>query len=130
MPNLNYGGTQDDTVNDIVKNEIMSLMKNNPRITITDIAKALNISRPTATRKIKEVKIDNYIYRIGSDKKGSWIVNERWFLSILRIYMFLFLERSDSIDKNLLFSLWSWNGKNYLWIPRNDYSTSIGYRWS
>lgn len=77
MPNLNYGGTQDDTVNDIVKNEIMSLMKNNPRITITDIAKALNISRPTATRKIKEVKIDNYIYRIGSDKKGSWIVNER-----------------------------------------------------
>ena len=77
MPNLNYGGTQDDTVNDIVKNEIMSLMKNNPRITITDIAKALNISRPTATRKIKEVKNDNYIYRIGSDKKGSWIVNER-----------------------------------------------------
>ena len=111
MPNLNYGGTQDDTVNDIVKNEIMSLMKNNPRITITDIAKALNISRPTVTRKIKELKIDNYIYRIGSDKKGSWIVNERWFLSILRIYMFLFLERSDSIDKNLLFSLWSWNGK-------------------
>lgn len=81
MPNLNYGGIQDDTVNDtvndIVKNEIMNLMKNNPRITITDIAKALNISRPTATRKIKEVKIDNYIYRIGSDKKGSWIVNER-----------------------------------------------------
>ena len=61
----------------IVKNEIMSLMKNNPRITITDIAKALNISRPTVTRKIKELKIDNYIYRIGSDKKGSWIVNER-----------------------------------------------------
>lgn len=85
MPNLNYGGIQDDTVNDtvnntvndIVKNEIMNLMKNNPRITITDIAKALNISRPTVTRKIKELKIDNYIYRIGSDKKGSWIVNER-----------------------------------------------------
>ena len=81
MPNLNYGGIQDDTVNDTVndtvKNEIMNLMKNNPRITITDIAKALNISRPTVTRKIKELKIDNYIYRIGSDKKGSWIVNER-----------------------------------------------------
>lgn len=81
MPNLNYGGIQDDTVNDtvndIVKNEIMNLMKNNPRITITDIAKALNISRPTVTRKIKELKIGNYIYRIGSDKKGSWIVNER-----------------------------------------------------
>ena len=85
MPNLNYGGIQDDTVNDtvndivndIVKNEIMNLMKNNPRITITDIAKSLNISRPTVTRKIKELKIDNYIYRIGSDKKGSWIVNER-----------------------------------------------------
>ena len=55
----------------------MNLMKNNPRITITDIAKALNISRPTVTRKIKELKIGNYIYRIGSDKKGSWIVNER-----------------------------------------------------
>ena len=27
-----------DTLNDIVKNEIMSLMKNNPRITITDIS--------------------------------------------------------------------------------------------
>ena len=58
--------TVNDTVNDIVKNEIMSLLKNNPRITITDIAKALNISRPTVTRKIKELKIDNYIYRIGS----------------------------------------------------------------
>ena len=53
--------TVNDTVNDIVKNEIMSLMKNIPRITITDIAKALNISRPTVTRKIKELKIDNYI---------------------------------------------------------------------
>ena len=43
--------TVNDTVNDIVKNEIMSLLKNNPRITITDIAKALNISRPTVKSK-------------------------------------------------------------------------------
>ena len=61
MPNLNYGGTQDDTVNDIVKNEIMSLMKNNPRITITDIAKAL-IYSSTVSRKHHSLFVQKITY--------------------------------------------------------------------
>ena len=59
---------QNDTVNDTVFN----LIKQNSKIKATEISERLNISLSTAKRKIKELKEQELIERIGSDKTGHW----------------------------------------------------------
>lgn len=65
--------TQNDTVNDTVLNFI----KQNNKITATEISERLNMSLSTAKRKIKELKEKGIIERIGSDKTGYWKIIEQ-----------------------------------------------------
>lgn len=72
-----------DTVNDTVKPEadtvndtVFNLIKQNNKITAAQISEALNISLSTAKRKIKELREQQMIERIGSDKAGYWKINE------------------------------------------------------
>ena len=62
-----------DTVNDTV-NDIVNLIKTNQKITIDEIAVALNKSKSTISRKIKQLQDDEVIARVGSDKSGHWAV--------------------------------------------------------
>ncbi len=62
---------QNDTVNDTV----FSLIKQNKNITATQISEQLKISLSTAKRKIKKLKEQGFIKRIGSDKTGYWKIN-------------------------------------------------------
>ncbi|NOU17225.1 MAG: winged helix-turn-helix transcriptional regulator [Bacteroidales bacterium] len=65
--------SQNDTVNDTVFN----LIKQNNKITATEISERLKISLSTAKRKLKELKESGKVERIGSDKTGVWkIVDE------------------------------------------------------
>jgi predicted HTH transcriptional regulator len=65
--------TKNDTVNDTV----FSLINQNKKITANEISERLNMSLSTTKRKIKELKEQGLIARIGSDKTGSWkIVNK------------------------------------------------------
>jgi ATP-dependent DNA helicase RecG len=48
---------------------------NNPNITFDELAKALNKSRRTISRIIKQLREQGIISREGSDKKGQWKVN-------------------------------------------------------
>ena len=57
-----------DTVNDTV----FSLIVQNNKIKVRGISERLNISLSTAKRKIKELKEQGLIERIGSDKTGHW----------------------------------------------------------
>lgn len=65
--------------NDTVKYEndtVFSLILENPNITASGIAERLGISIATAKRRIKALKDNGIIKRVGSDKAGSWqIVN-------------------------------------------------------
>jgi len=61
-----------DTVNDTVFN----LIRQNNNITAIEISKQLNISLSTVKRKIKKLKEQNRIERIGSDKAGYWKIVE------------------------------------------------------
>ena len=61
---------QNDTVNDTV----FSLIKQNGKIKANEISERLNIGLSTAKRKIKELKEQGMIERIGSDKTGHWKV--------------------------------------------------------
>lgn len=59
---------EDDTVNDTV----FSLVKQNKNITATEISDRLKMSLSTVKRKIKNLKEQGKIERIGSDKTGYW----------------------------------------------------------
>lgn len=67
-----------DTVNivyDTAKLEndtVLDLIKQNNKITATEISKKLNIILSTAKRRLKKLKDNQIIKRIGSDKTGYW----------------------------------------------------------
>jgi len=75
-----YVDTVNDTVkpqNDTVNDTVFNLIKQNNKITATEISVHLNISLSTAKRKIKELKEKGIIERIGSDKTGNWKIVEQ-----------------------------------------------------
>jgi len=63
---------QIDTVNDTV----FSLIKQDNKITANEISERLKMSLSTVRRKIKELKEQGIIERIGSDKTGHWKITE------------------------------------------------------
>lgn len=64
--------TQNDTVNDTLFN----LIRQNSKITATEISEALKISLSTTKRRIKELKEKGMIERVGSDKTGHWKITD------------------------------------------------------
>ncbi len=71
--------TVNDTVkvkNDTVNDTVISLIHLNPDITTEKLAEKLNISIATVKRRIKKLKDEGVLTRVGSDKTGYWKVNE------------------------------------------------------
>ena len=86
LRNKNYGSTNvndkskiTDNVTEVTKlqKDIISLIKNNPSITNADIAKELNTARETITRNISKLKSLGILERVGSDRKGSWVIKNK-----------------------------------------------------
>lgn len=72
-----------DTVNDTVKQQIdtandtvFAVIKQNNKITANEISERLKMSLSTVKRKIKELKNNGKIERIGSDKTGYWKITQ------------------------------------------------------
>ncbi len=72
-----------DTVNDTVKHQIdtvndtvFSLINQDNKITAKEISERLKMSLSTVRRKIKDLKDNRKIERIGSDKTGHWKIIE------------------------------------------------------
>ncbi|HOZ29329.1 MAG TPA: Fic family protein [Bacteroidales bacterium] len=72
-----------DTVNDTVKSQfdtvndtVFSLIKQDNKITANEISERLKLSLSTVRRRIKELRNNGKIERIGSDKTGHWKINE------------------------------------------------------
>lgn len=63
---------QVDTVNDTV----FLLIKQDKNITAKEISESLKMSLSTVRRKIKELRINGKLERIGSDKTGHWRIIE------------------------------------------------------
>lgn len=55
---------------------LCKLLKENPKITQSEIQKQLNLSRSKVQRTMKKLIIDGVIENIGSHRKGHWKVNE------------------------------------------------------
>lgn len=62
-----------DTLNN-TNDTVFSLILGNPNITASGIAERLGIGIATAKRRIKALKDNGIIKRVGSDKTGSWQV--------------------------------------------------------
>jgi len=74
------GKVQNDTVkskNDTVTDTVFSLINQNKNVTATEISERLNTSLSTIKRKIKALKEQGMIERIGSDKTGYWKIIEK-----------------------------------------------------
>ena len=56
--------------------QILYLIKENPKITRNEIAIILNIGTTTIYRTLEKLKSDNKIKRIGSNKTGHWEIIE------------------------------------------------------
>ncbi len=72
---IHYIDTVNDTVklkNDTVNDTIFDLIKKNNHITAVEISEKLKISLSTSKRRIKALKEQGKIKRIGSDKTGDW----------------------------------------------------------
>jgi len=67
-----------DVTNDINirKEAVIGLMRKNKRISVTQIAKELNVTRRTIFRIIDVLKSENRIKRVGDLKSGTWEVIE------------------------------------------------------
>ena len=75
-----FGKRLNDTVKlkiDTVNDTVFNLIKQNNKITATEISERLKISLSTAKRKIKELKEQEKIERSGSDKTGYWKIIEQ-----------------------------------------------------
>jgi ribosomal protein S25 len=64
-----------DTVNDTVNDTVFSLLKQNRWITSIEMSERLNLSLSTVKRKVKILKEQGVIVRVGSDKTGHWEIN-------------------------------------------------------
>ena len=72
-----------DTVNDTVKSQndtvndtVFLLIRQDNKITANEISERLKISLSTVKRKIKELRDNGKLERIGSDRTGQWKVIE------------------------------------------------------
>jgi len=70
---LNYS---DDALN-YIKDTMLELLKEEPGLTQSEMARRLNTSRRTVQRIIKELYINGYLSRSGSKKTGQWVVHDK-----------------------------------------------------
>jgi fido (protein-threonine AMPylation protein)/ribosomal protein S25 len=64
-----------NTVYDTVNDTVFSLLKQNRWITSIEMSERLNLSLSTVKRKVKILKEQGVIVRVGSDKTGHWEIN-------------------------------------------------------
>ena len=60
--------------NDLVKEKIMAIMQNSPKISAKSIADMLEMSPRGVEKNISEMKVSGLIKRIGPRKGGHWVV--------------------------------------------------------
>lgn len=58
--------------NPSIEDNILSLIKSNSSITQKEICKSLKLGRTTITNIIRQMKKENVLERVGSDRKGYW----------------------------------------------------------
>jgi len=58
------------------EDKILEYIKQNPKITIKEMATLLNLTTRAIEKQIANLKSDNKIVRVGSARKGYWEIKE------------------------------------------------------
>lgn len=66
--------TTQETAQETTQEKILNLIKKNPSITQTQMAKVLGITRDGVSYNIKQLKDNGIIERVGATKNGMWVV--------------------------------------------------------
>lgn len=72
--NANVPKPQDEALNEALETKILILMKRDPKIKQTEIAKELKVSRATVQRAIQVLTDKQSVERVGGKRYGSWRV--------------------------------------------------------
>lgn len=65
---------QIDVLDDVLADSIIEVLRNNPRITQTELAKQFDVPYRSLQRKMDELKATGRIERVGGKRYGKWIV--------------------------------------------------------
>lgn len=68
--------TTQEITQETTQEKILKLIKNNPNITQTQMATALDLTRDGISYNIKQMKDNGIIERIGATKNGKWIIKK------------------------------------------------------
>jgi ATP-dependent DNA helicase RecG len=60
-----------------VKDQILALLAQEPRLSAKEVASLLNNTTRTVERHLKVLREQGRIQRVGSDKSGHWEINQR-----------------------------------------------------
>jgi ATP-dependent DNA helicase RecG len=74
---IEFGAKQEEVsekMSEKMSGDIINSMRNNPHVTISELAKTLDVSTRTIERHIKYLKLNNKVTREGGDKLGLWQV--------------------------------------------------------
>lgn len=58
------------------ESEVLFLLVEDPNYTTKELAEQLSLSRKTISERLKSLKNNGYIRRVGSDTKGHWEIIE------------------------------------------------------
>lgn len=65
---------QIDVLDDVLADSIIEVLRNNPRITQTELAKQFDVPYRSLQRKMDELKATGRIERVGGKRYGKWVV--------------------------------------------------------
>lgn len=68
--------TTQEITQETTQEKILKLIKENPNITQTQMATALDLTRDGISYNIKQMKENNIIERVGATKNGKWIIKK------------------------------------------------------
>ena len=94
---------QNETTQETTQEKIIKLIKKNPKITQSQMAKQLNLTRDGIYYNIKKMKENGIIERIGSTKSGSWKIKKRNKQMKNIIDKSLAAVHTSSLKKNIKF---------------------------
>ena len=78
LPNNNYHRQKNDPVKlSLLQTDLLEQIKLNIEITRHELCERLNVSLATVRRTIAQLKDMGLLERVGSDKKGHWIVCDK-----------------------------------------------------
>lgn len=64
---------QIDVLDDVLADSIIEVLRNNPRITQTELAKQFDVPYRSLQRKMDELKATGRIERVGGKRYGKWV---------------------------------------------------------